>query len=415
MKILPRGASAPPVRIARHAPARWRPSRILLCSVSAGAGHVRAAAAVEAAITAVHPGVEVRHIDAMDFVPRAFRRLYVDGYVAMVNRAPSVWGMLYNAADRQPPGSLPSRLVSTVQRVQAPRLLKFLADWRPDAVLATHFFLPQVLSASAFARQLAPRIEVVVTDFDVHRIWLQDGVDRYHVATDVIAHKLNAWGVARDRVEVVGIPIHPAFAAPVAREQARTDLGLDPNLPTILLLAGGLGMGALDRTVTMLAASGRPLQIVSVAGRNESLRKVIASCSPPPGGRIVSLGFVENMPQLLDAADLVVTKPGGLTTSEALARGAALLLASPIPGQEERNADYLLENGAAMRASCVEELQYKALMLLGDDQRRNELRAAARALGRPEAAFRVAGRLVEAARLEWARDEAPAVVGGEMC
>lgn len=365
--------------------------KILITSVSAGAGHTRAAQAIEIAVRREHPGIQISNVDAMDFVPKPFRKLYVDGYVSMVNRAPALWGFLYDAMDRAEKSSKTSRLMNVVQRANARPLLKHIAEFRPRRIVTTHFFLPQILGKHLGKGGVKIPVDVVVTDYDVHRIWLHDAVARYFVATDAIAFKMEKMGVARSKILVTGIPIVPVFSDLTDRAAILKSLDLEAGTPTLLLMAGGLGMGALAQTVKSLCNFPSKLQIIAVAGKNDALRAELERIDPPSRIRLRSLGFVQNMHELLSIADLVVSKPGGLTTSECFAKGAAMMVVSPIPGQEERNADYILENGAGLKAMSLEELEFKLVKLLGEPPRLARMKENSKRLARADAAIVIAG------------------------
>lgn len=366
-------------------------------SVSAGAGHVRAAQAVEAALREQHPGVEVRNIDAMEYVPAPFKRLYTRGYISMVNSAPALWGYLYDLAEKSTATRM-NRFAAALQRIQAPRLFRMIREFAPDRIVCTHFFLPQILSAALAEGRWTIPIDVVVTDYDVHAVWIEPGVSRYYVAHEALAYRLKARGIAGEKIRVTGIPIHPDFLRPVDRLAVLRSMELDPALPTLLLMAGGLGMGPLVRSVEAIARLPLPLQVISVAGRNEELKAGVDAIRPENGTRVVSLGFATNMPELLTAADIVASKPGGLTTSECLAKRVALVAVSPIPGQEERNADYLMESGAGLKAANTDDLEYKVLTLLRDPARLAALRENAGRIARPRAAYEIADAVIADAR-----------------
>ena len=227
---------------------------------------------------------------------------------------------------------------------------------------------------------------MVVTDADVHRLWIHPGVDRYFVARDEAAALLTAVGVEPGTVEVTGIPIDPRFSERADRGALRRKHGL-PDGPVVLLLAGCFGVGPVQELAARLEQARRPAHFAVVAGRNEALRGALASAAGP---RTTVLGFTREIHEWMAAVDLLVTKPGGLTTSEALARGLPMLLVNPIPGQEERNADALLESGAAAKASSPQVLAWKVDALLGDAAQLEAMRSACLRSARPHAAAAVA-------------------------
>ncbi len=229
-----------------------------------------------------------------------------------------------------------------------------------------------------------------MTDFESHRNWVVDPCECFFTATEEAALYLQYFGVPASATAVTGIPIHPGFGEPYDRRACLDHFGLRGDRPVVLLLAGGHGAGEIEAPYRALLDVGIPLEVVAVTGHNEKARRVLQAVAPPPRHRATVLGYTHRMHELLAVADLVVTKPGGLTVSEALARGAGLVLINPIPGQEERNSDYLLEQGAAVKANHLPTLPYKVADLLRHPGRLEQLKARARRLGRPRAAFDIA-------------------------
>jgi len=366
--------------------------RVLVASVSAGTGHVRAAEAIVEAMRIAMPRVQVAHVNVLEHARPGFRRFYEDGYSFLVNRAPATWAKLYQWSDRA--HGVADRVLNHLQRLQTRAFLDLVLEFAPHRLLATHFLIAPLLET--FPPQARPRLDVVITDFDVHWLWIHPLVDRYFVASELAASRLREAGVEPTRIVLSGIPIHPVFLRVVDRDAVRDKLALRGEGPVALLLAGGQGFGALHQAVAGLFATTSPLQIVSVAGRNEALRATITALSPPENISLKSLGFVNNMHEWMAAADVVVTKPGGLTVSEGLARGAALVLHSAIPGQEERNANFVVGRGAGVRVDDLRDLPSAVFDCLADPARLAALRDNAVGLGKPRAAFTVAQAAVAA-------------------
>jgi processive 1,2-diacylglycerol beta-glucosyltransferase len=241
----------------------------------------------------------------------------------------------------------------------------------------------------------------VTTDFDTHRLWVHNPCDRYFTATEEGALYLRSWGVP-DSVDIIatGIPIHPVFAEPKDRAACLHRQGLAGDRPIVLQLAGGFGVGPIEKIHRALLDVELPIEVVAVTGRNEAVREQLQAMSPPSRHRTVVLGFTKEIDELLAVADLVVSKPGGLTTSEALARGAVMVIVNPIPGQESRNSDFLLENGAAIKVNNVATLAHKVNVLLSNPARLEQLKGNAHRLGRPRAAFDVAAKSLELIKRE---------------
>jgi processive 1,2-diacylglycerol beta-glucosyltransferase len=227
-------------------------------------------------------------------------------------------------------------------------------------------------------------------------MWLCRTVDRYYVAIDEAAEYLACIGVPREKLRVTGIPIDPLFATPAPRSEARKQLGLDAHATVILISAGGYGIGPVEQLVKDLLALHRPWQIAAIAGKSENTRKRLEKLAKEAGNlptgspRLCPVGFTTEMDKYMATADLMVGKAGGLTTSEALARALPMALIEPIPGQEERNADHLLEAGAAIRCNNLPTAAWKIAALLDDSARLARMREATRNLGRPGAAAAIA-------------------------
>lgn len=365
--------------------------RILVLSAAVGAGHLRAAQAVELAIKEAAPEATVRNIDVLEFTNATFRRLYARSYLDLVNRAPHVLGYFYDLLDRAPsPRKKGDWLRCAIDKLNVRKLLRFLREEQWDIIVNTHFLPAEIIAGLRRQGALDTPQLTVTTDFETHRLWVNQPCDHYFTATEEGAVNLAHWGVPAGDITVTGIPIHPAFSRPGARSDCLAKHGLVGDRPVILQLAGGFGVGPVEELFQATLAVELPLELVVVTGRNEVLQQRLQQQAPPDRHRVHVLGFTTQMQELMTAADLVMTKPGGLTTSEALACGVALVVVNPIPGQESRNSDFLLENGAAIKVNNVATLSYKLTKLLRDPERIAELRRSARKLGHPEAASRIA-------------------------
>ncbi|HXJ04785.1 MAG TPA: glycosyltransferase [Candidatus Acidoferrum sp.] len=366
--------------------------RVLLLSASSGAGHVRAAQALEKAFAA-RGDCAVEHIDAIQYVSKLFQRVYDKAYISMVRRAPELMGVLYERTDQ--PWQHPRRRLA-LDRLNTGPMIRLLKRVQPDLCVATHFLPAEIIAWLIAKRRLHTHNAIVVTDYDVHAMWLCRTVDRYYVAIDEAAEYLARIGVPREKVRVTGIPIDPLFAKPMDRVETRRALGLDPAATMILVSAGGYGIGPVEQLVNDLLALQRPWQIVAIAGKAEKVRKRLDEISrnagklPSGASPLVPVGFTTEMDKYMAAADLLVGKAGGLTTSEALARHLPMALIEPIPGQEERNADHLLEAGAAIRCNNLPAAAWKIARLLDDPGRFARMREAARSMAKPNAAAIIA-------------------------
>jgi len=359
--------------------------KILVLSVSAGAGHVRAAQALVAAAAGL-PDVEVVHCDVLDFVPAAFRKLYAEFYLDLVGRHPHLWAYLYDKADRAPREAWFSRMRRAVERLNTRALHEEVARQGADAIVCTHFLPAELLARRIAHGEAVPPVWVQVTDYDVHRLWVQPGMRGYLVAGDETAFRLRELLPDTPRIAVTGIPVLPPFAQRHDRAACAAELGIDPQRTTVLVMTGGAGIGSGAAMVERLLAIDGDFQIVALAGRNEALLAAYHRLAAAQPQRLWPLGFTTTVERVMACADIAVTKPGGLSISECLAVGLPMVLIAPIPGQEERNASHLLEQGAALLALDATALEYRIRRLLADPALRAGLRQRCLAIRRPAAA-----------------------------
>lgn len=278
-----------------------------------------------------------------------------------------------------------------------------IRDDNPDTIVCTHFLAAELVHGMVERGEWHGRFGVVVTDLDAHAMWaVCPSADRWFVALDETVEILVGKGVPRDRIEVTGIPIVGAFAAPMASEAAlREAHGLPATGPIVLVSGGGVGVSMLDRTLTALLALPIDGAIAIVCGKNDALRarvERIALHAHNSGATRMQcrvFGFTDRMHELMRIASLSVGKPGGLTTSEALASALPMAIAHPVPGQEERNSDHLLEWGCAIRLNSPESLGWRIGQLLADHARMHAMREVAAARARPFAADAIVRGLVE--------------------
>ncbi|MGH9675942.1 MAG: MGDG synthase family glycosyltransferase [Candidatus Acidiferrum sp.] len=365
--------------------------RVLVLSASVGAGHLRAAQAVELALREVLPDAAVRNMDVLELTNAAFKRVYGKAYLDLVNRAPHVLGYFYDLMD-QPSRSgkhRGDRMRLAVEKLNLGALIRFLRSDPWDLVINTHFLPAEIIAHLRLEGQLSLPHVTVTTDFETHRLWVNQPCDHYFTATAEGARYLQHWGIPGDAITVTGIPIHPAFSKPVNRAECLVRHGLQGDRPMVLQLAGGFGVGPIEKLYQAILEIERPLQLVVIAGKNEAVKAQLESLPPPQRHKTKILGFTDKIDELMAVADLVVSKPGGLTTSETLARGAVMVIVNPIPGQESRNSDYLLENGAAIKVNTMGTLSYKVGALLEDPVRLQQLKANVTRIAKPRAAFDV--------------------------
>jgi len=374
--------------------------RVLLLSASAGAGHIRAAQAIEKAFAEIGEETgelrEVHHFDILNYTNKIFRHLYSKAYIDLVNKMPEVPGWFYDKLDK--PWKNERRRLA-LDKLNTRPLVKLLREQQPDLIVCTHFLPAEIVSWLKAKERLSSRQVIIVTDFDVHAMWLVHHYEHYFVALEEARVYLEALGIPPEKITVSGIPIDPIFARQKDKQEMRAKHGLATDRTTILLSAGGFGVGSVDALIAALMPLQHPAQIVAICGRNEELLQRLsrqaARLKSDATVLVKPFGYTKEMDELMTAADIVLGKPGGLTTCEALAKGLAFVIVNPIPGQEERNSDHLLEAGVGIRANNLPTLAYKLDRLLADPARFATMQANSRRMGRPNAAKEIVQQLIE--------------------
>jgi processive 1,2-diacylglycerol beta-glucosyltransferase len=373
-------------------------SSILILSARVGAGHIRAAQAIERAFAESGSNHSVRHVETLEFTNPLFRRLYAKAYLDIVNNVPELFSWYYDQRDKWGKND---GLKRALDKLNTRPLIKLLEEYQPDLTVCTHPMPAEIISWLIGQGRLVTRQAVVVTDFDLHVQWLCPNAVHYFVAIDETRAHLAALGVPADEITVSGIPIDPAFSRPQDAGEMRDKHGLRRDATVILISAGGFGsgLGRIDELIDSLLHLRRPAQILAICGQNEELKaqldQLAGDLHPDSRVTIRVVGHTTKMDEYMAASDFVVGKPGGLTMSEALACGRIFVVVSPIPGQEERNADHLLEEGAAIRCNNLPVLAYKIDCLLDNPGRMTTMRQNVRRLARPRAAFTIVAKLHE--------------------
>ncbi|MBC8008016.1 MAG: galactosyldiacylglycerol synthase [Prolixibacteraceae bacterium] len=363
--------------------------KILLLSVSAGAGHTRAAEALRSCSSAATFEVTTIHLDVMHFVTPGLRKLYTDFYIFLVKRAPALWSYLYQIANDAKPGNRMHQLRRWAERLNSKPLLREIAQFKPDIIVCTHFLPAEILSQLIAAGGLNCPVWVQVTDFDLHRMWVHEHMAGYFAPNEEVAFRMRGQGIAAKAIHVTGIPIMAAFSQQLDRNVCAREFGIDPRVMTLLLMGGGAGLGSLNAVAEHLLGLQENFQLIVLAGKNSAALTALQELATRYPGRLVPQGYTDQVERLMACADLVVTKPGGLTTSECLAMGLPMIVNAPIPGQEESNANFLLEQGVALKAFDLATLEYRIRYLLAHPAKLEDMRVKAKALGRPHAACQV--------------------------
>lgn len=328
--------------------------KILITSVSAGAGHVRAANAVEEYLKDKY---SVRNEDLMEHSQIWFKNLYADKYLDLVNHTPWLWKLLYSLSDK-PTLKTTFKLRRWIEYKTHHKFFKYIEQFQPEIIISTHFMPPEILLRLKEKTNLQFKIFVVVTDFDVHYLWTHIEADHYFVAGQLAKDKLIKYGITSDKITISGIPIMPLFFYQYTveeKQQLHHQWKTHNNKIKVLLMAGGAGIGDLDVIAKDILSKRENIQLIVLAGKNKELLEKLQSLEKQYPANIIAMGFTNKVHELMNISDIVMTKPGGLSTSECIAMKKPMLLVNPIPGQEEHNAIYLESLGIAKLAKNIND------------------------------------------------------------
>lgn len=353
--------------------------RVVILSSTFGGGHQRVAEVLADGLRQRHPraGIEIYDFYA-DFINPTLNKALTSTYVALVRHAPRVWWAFYASTNEVETDSAFQRLINAFGMK---RWVQYRNAASPDIAICTHPTPAGTISQANLAGRYTPCV-TIITDYTAHSQWVHAGVDRYIVPSEEMAADLVRRGIPAGRVSATGVPVDPAFLQPVDRDAVIASHGFDPSLPLVLVMVGAQALvGGLPRAVARLVEAA-PMNLLVVAGHS---RTVVGQLNRIRHPRLRVLGFTPYVPQLMGAADLLITKPGGVTVSEATVRGVPMILFKPIPGQEDGNVAYMVEHGAAVIARKPAAVSRLAAELLADPERLRDMAARSRALARPNA------------------------------
>jgi processive 1,2-diacylglycerol beta-glucosyltransferase len=334
----------------------------------------------------------------LKYTTAVFRHIYSKVYLDVVNKAPWVFGVMYKRTDTP----WKNTMTQAMERLNAGPLVEAMQAYKPDVVVCTHFTAPNIMAWLNEKKRLRPMVKpaIVVTDFDLHAMWLTRSYSRYFVLLNETKAYMERMGIDGAKVTVSGIPVDPVFREKKEKGAMRRKLGLEEGRFTVLVSAGGFGVGPMEMLIGELQRMNIPggAQVVGIAGKSEELKgkldRLAKKIPADAGVKVFPVGFTRQMDEYMAAADILLSKPGGLTTSEAMARGLPMCVVNPIPGQEERNSDHLLEAGVAIKCNTPATLGWK-LEELVKSGRLEEMRRKAEAFGKPHAGEVIVRELLE--------------------
>jgi len=365
--------------------------KILIVYATAGIGHKKAAIAVKKAYDEMKlPDLEVILIDALDYTNNFFKWSYLQAYLLMVNKLPTFWGLSYYLTDMP----FVDLFVSYIRRlnnwVNSRKLVNYILDTKPDVIISTHFFASEVIADLKQRSLVLSKLVTVITDYRPHAWWLADGTDAYIVASEDTRRDLEKRKIDPAKVKVMGIPIEPIFSKSLDRPKIFKETALRDDLFTILVIGGGFGVGPIEGIVKVIAQIDKKLQIVVVCGHNEELVHKIQGLKDEYKLNMKVLGFIDNVYEYMDVSDILISKSGGITVSESLAKEIPLVVISPILGQETGNCAFLVRNNAAVKVKRIEDLKAALEGLMSDPAKLDKMKDMINKIKKPHAARDVA-------------------------
>lgn len=352
---------------------------VLFLSVSTGGGHHRAAEAIMERIEERYPGSRMRIVDTLRYVNPIIDKLIVGGYLRTVKKTPSIYRKIYNMSETR--DNL-NTLSINVNRMLSYGIESLIEEFKPSIIVCTHVFPLQMVSNLKKKGRIMVPVVTVITDFVTHSIWSHDNIEAYIVAHEYMKQELFKKGIPEQIVFPFGIPVKEEFLIRKNRLEVLKQLGLEDK-PTFLITGGSLGFGEIRNTFRSLIGCSKDIQIIVVAGQNLALLKQLEKLASETDKKVIICGYTDRIADMMDAADFIITKPGGLTVSEALVKELPIFIISPIPGQEERNAHFLVNNGVAVRILNTDNKESILNQIVDNPLRVRHMKEMARCLAKP--------------------------------
>ena len=367
--------------------------KVLLLYAKVGNGHLKAAESIKAALEEIDETIEIEYEDGLEYSSQLTNKLIVKGYASLARSMPKVWGTIYARSDKQDLNTI-GEINKMVNKALTIRLKKMLRIRKPDIIISTHPFISHMCAYLKRKGKTSAKIISVITDYGIHNMWLEENkyIDRLMVATNEMKNDcIREYNVEQDKILVTGIPVDRKFSQSFDKQQILKELGLSYNKTTLLFFAGGgLGLGKSEEVFDELLSSQYDFQIIAVTGKNEKQKARFDKIASASNKGITVLGYTDKVPELMYASDFVITKPGGLTSTECLAMAKPMIIINPIPGQEEQNSIYFTNNGIALRTYKNEPIEHVLDIVINNKKRVEQMIEMCKVIGKPNASYDIA-------------------------
>ena len=323
--------------------------KIMILYASVGGGHFKAANGINNYINENYPECKTELVDALKYTNKLVDKIVVNSYVNMARYSPKMWGEIYKFSEKQ---YSVANFSNAVQKILSKKLFKLFKDEHPDVVISTHPFITEMVASLKKHNKTSCKLCVIMTDYASHKFWeiKHEYINMYFVANNEMKCSLINNGIDASKINVTGIPVEPAFTKEYNKEEIYKEFELSPNKRTFLIFGGGqFGMSNIKDFFEAILNVKEDIQIIAIAGKGKKTKKLFEKLTKNSDKKVVILGYTNKVPELMQIADFRVSKPGGLTTTEILVSQVPFIIINPVPGQEEENANFLTNNGAAVR------------------------------------------------------------------
>jgi processive 1,2-diacylglycerol beta-glucosyltransferase len=356
--------------------------KILLMYITRVSGHRQATVAIQQALRQMDPTVEAPMVNGFGYTYPILEKTIHKAYMSVIKTTPFIWDYLY---DNPKVVKNSQSIKNFLHRTSHAKLGRLFDRYKPETVVCTQAFPCGMVADYKRAHNLNVMLIGVLTDFAPHSYWINEGVDYYIVPSVESKERFISKGVNPDRIKVYGIPIRPKFATQLDKRPIAQQLGLNVNIPIILIMGGGQGLGPIKKIVKSLIKVPTNLQMIVLTGINKKIISSLHRYSRKTTKKIIIYEHATNVDELMEISTLIITKPGGMTTAESLAKGLPMVIINPIPGQESRNTDFLIKNGIGIRIDDTSDIGEEIELLIQSPERLTAMSKAAYEHGKPHA------------------------------
>lgn len=372
--------------------------KVLLLYAKVGNGHLKAAESIKAALEAMDENIKIDYEDGLEYSSALTNKLIVKGYSSLARSLPKFYGTIYTRSDKQDLNTV-GEINKMVNKALTIRLKKMLRQKNPDVIISTHPFVSHMCAYLKRKGKTKAKIISVMTDYGIHNMWLEENenIDKFMVATsEMKGDCVREYNVPESKIVVTGIPVSTRFQETFDKEAILKELGLDLDKTTLLFFAGGgLGLGKSEGIFEELVNSNYDFQLIAITGKNEKQKKRFEKIAKKTDKSIAVLGYTNKVPELMSVSGFVITKPGGLTSTECLAMKKPMIIINPIPGQEEQNSIYFTNNGTALRTYKHEPIEHVLDIAVNNKKRVEQMIEMCALIGKPNSSNDIAKEVIK--------------------